>query len=72
MILSRLSQSLKAQDWLAISIEFVLLVIGVFLGIQVANWNADRETKQKAEVFTERLKVDLRVESWRYQLLLAY
>ena len=72
MILRRLSQSLKEQDWTAIVIEFVLLVVGVFLGIQVANWNADRETKQKATVFTERLKVDLRVESWRYQLLLAY
>jgi hypothetical protein len=42
MILRRLSQSLKAQDWLTISIEFVLLVLGVFLGIQVANWNAER------------------------------
>lgn len=43
MILRRLSQSLKEQNWTAISIEFVLLVVGVFLGIQVANWNEDRQ-----------------------------
>jgi hypothetical protein len=72
MLLRRLSQSLKDQNWTAIAIEFVLLVLGVFLGIQVSNWNAERENRQKGAVFTARLKDDLRAESWRYQFLLAY
>ena len=72
MILRRLSQSLKEQNWTAIAIEFVLLVIGVFLGIQVANWNAERETRQKSVVFTERLKNELRNEGLRKQRLIAY
>ena len=72
MILRRLSQSIKEQNWTAIAIEFVLLVAGVFLGIQVANWNVERETKQKAAVFTERLRADLRGEDWTYQFLIAY
>lgn len=42
MILRRFSQALKEQNWTAIWIEFVLLVAGVFLGIQVANWNEAR------------------------------
>ena len=33
MILRRLSQSLKQQNWTAIWIEFVLLVAGVFASI---------------------------------------
>ncbi len=57
---------------MAIGIEFVLLVVGVFLGIQVANWNAERETNKTSAVFTERLKDDLRAEAWRYQFLLEY
>lgn len=72
MILRNLAQSLKDQNWTAIAIEFVLLVLGVFLGIQVSNWNAERENRQKAAVFTERLKDDLRAESWRYQFLVEY
>lgn len=68
----RLLQSLKEQDWAAIAVEFVLLVLGVFLGIQVANWNAERETRQKSAIFTERLKADLRGEDWTYQFLIAY
>ena len=72
MFLRRFSQSLKEQNWTAIVIEFVLLVAGVFLGIQVSNWNAERETKQKSAVFTARLKDDLRIEGWRYRFLMAY
>ena len=52
MILRRFSESLKEQNWTAILIEFVLLVVGVFLGIQVSNWNEARigqaRTKQAA------------------------
>ena len=72
MILRRLSQSLKEQNWTAIWIEFVLLVSGVFLGIQVSNWNAERELNKKSAVFTERLKADLREEAWAYEYLIEY
>lgn len=72
MILRRLAQNLKEQNWTAISIEFVLLVLGVFLGIQAANWNAERETRQKAVVFTERLVDDLRREGLRRDFQLKY
>jgi hypothetical protein len=57
---------------MAIGIEFILLVAGVFLGIQVANWNVERETKQKSAIFTERLRADLRGEDWTYQFLISY
>ena len=72
MILRRLSLSLKQQNWTAIAIEFVLLVLGVFLGIQVANWNAERETRQKSAVFTARLLADLQGEVRRRQQIVAY
>ena len=58
MILRRLSQHLREQNWTAISIEFVLLVAGVFLGIQVANWNEDRQQAERQTQYLERLQVD--------------
>jgi hypothetical protein len=72
MLLRRLADSIKAQNWTAIWIEFILLVSGVFLGIQVSNWNAEREINKKSAVFTERLKVDLRQEAWNYEYLIEY
>ena len=41
MILRRLAENLHAQNWTAIAIEFVLVVLGVFLGIQAQNWQGD-------------------------------
>ncbi len=62
MILRRLSQSLKQQNWTAIVIEFVLLVSGVFLGIQVSNWNEERTDQQREHTMLLELRAEL-VES---------
>jgi hypothetical protein len=37
MILRRLTQNLRAQNWTAIVIELLIVVVGVFIGTQVAN-----------------------------------
>ncbi|MEO7916003.1 MAG: hypothetical protein ABIR16_00040 [Dokdonella sp.] len=50
----------------------MIVVVGVFIGLQASNWNQDRATNAQAAAFTERLKADLREEDWMYQLLIAY
>ena len=60
MILRRLSQSLQEQNWTAICIEFVLLVTGVFLGIQVANWNEQRQFRAQERELLGRLRIEIR------------
>lgn len=72
MILRRLSQSLKEQNWTAIWIEFVLLVAGVFLGMQVQDWNSDRQDRARAVILSERLRQDLEYERWNYQYVKQY
>ena len=62
MILRRLSQSLKEQNWTAIWIEFILLVTGVFLGIQVSNWNSERVDNVRAQVYVERIRGNLQTD----------
>jgi hypothetical protein len=68
MILRRLTQSLKEQNWTAIWIEFVLLVAGVFLGIQVSNWNSAQIEKREARESMQRLENDLRLSIQLTQL----
>ena len=60
MMLRRLVQALKEQNWTAIFIEFVLLVVGVFLGIQVANWNSTRIERAQETMYLTRLAEDVR------------
>ena len=62
MILRRLSQSLRDQNWTTIVIEFVLLVGGVFLGIQAANWNAARADEARAQAYLARIRVNLEAD----------
>src|SRR5690348_10274508 len=63
---------LRRQDWTAVFIELIVVVVGVFIGVQASNWNENRETNQKAAVFTERLKSDLREEAWGYAMNIGY
>jgi hypothetical protein len=72
VILRRLAENLRQQNWTAIGIEFVVLVAGVFLGTQVGNWNQQRELHAKAETFSARLREDLRREHWTEQVLIEY
>ena len=47
MILRRITEHVKAQNWFAVAIDFVIVVVGVFIGIQVSNAaRADRNREQ--------------------------
>lgn len=49
MILRRITEHLKSQNWFAVAIEFVIVVVGVFMGLQVQDWNDQR--KQRLEEY---------------------
>ncbi|WP_375206292.1 hypothetical protein [Hyphococcus sp.] len=42
MLLRRVIDHVKAQNWTAVALDFIIVVVGVFIGIQVSNWNAAR------------------------------
>ena len=72
MILRSLTKHVKDQNWFAVGIDFAIVVIGVFIGIQVANWNELRAQEKRDEVLLERLADDFeRIVEWgerRYPL----
>ncbi len=39
MILCRIMEHIKTQSCFAVGLDFVIVVFGVVIGIQVANWN---------------------------------
>jgi hypothetical protein len=72
MKLRRVAEHLKHLHWITIGIDLVIVVVGVFIGMQASNWNQERATNQQSAVFTAHLKADMREEDWGYQLLIAY
>ena len=59
MFVRRLKASLKEQHWMTIAIELVIVIIGVFVGNQVSNWNEDRLQKRETERMLEQLRPEL-------------
>jgi len=51
MLLRRVIEHVKVQNWTAVALDFVIVVVGVFVGLQVNNWNAARGERAK-EAFT--------------------
>ena len=68
MNLRRIVEHVRKLDWPAFGIELLIVIVGVFIGIQVSNLNVERETSQRGALFAERLQADLREEAWHYQL----
>lgn len=56
MFLRRIVEHLKAQHWTAVALDLGVVIVGVFIGTQVSNWNQDRIEKREAE----RLLLELR------------
>jgi hypothetical protein len=72
MLLRSLAGNLKAQNWATVSIELLVVTVGVFIGIQVSNWNENRLTIDRANVLTERLLSDLRLETGNIMFVYGY
>lgn len=60
MLLRRIIAHLRKQEWTAIAIDFVIVVVGVFVGIQVANWNEARLEAQRERGYLVALQGDFR------------
>lgn len=60
MIFKRAVAKLRAQDWTAITIELLIVIVGVFVGTLVANWNAERAERNAVERLITQLQPKLR------------
>ncbi|HIG23372.1 MAG TPA: hypothetical protein EYG02_05235 [Henriciella marina] len=58
MILRRLSIAIRKQDWFTVLIETLIVVFGVFIGIQVANWNEGLAEDRREAAYLERLDTE--------------
>jgi hypothetical protein len=72
VILRRIITHLRKQEWAAIAIDFLIVVLGVFLGIQLGNWNEARLERAQSAVFTRALEADLHADATLYRGVAEY
>lgn len=59
MLLNRFLGHFRRQDWLAIALDFVIVVLGIFVGLQVDQWNESRKDRVLEAQYIESLKADV-------------
>lgn len=62
MRLRSLTTHLKNQNWFAVVLDLFIVVIGVFIGIQVSNWNERLADDVRADAFIVRLHENIAVD----------
>ena len=59
MVVRRFRQHVADHNWFAVAIDFLIVAVGVFLGIQASNWNQSRLNHQQAREYRAMLRNDL-------------
>ena len=55
----KLFEHLRQQHWSAILIELLIVVVGVFIGLQVDNWNQGRRDHERERAYLGRIAAEL-------------
>ena len=62
MILRRIAEGVRNQDWFTVVVEVLIVVVGIFLGLQVDDWNEARKERALEHEYLARLAGDIRVD----------
>jgi hypothetical protein len=70
MLFQRLSRHLKTQNWFAATIDLFIVVAGIFIGLQVTEWNNTRIEANQERSYLEQLlaEVDISVQVNNYKI----
>jgi len=60
MILRRIREHVEKHNWFAVAIDLVIVIVGVFLGMQVNNWNEARAERAAAADYRRDIVADLK------------
>jgi len=61
MILRRLADGIRAQNWFTVVLEVLIVVVGIFIALQVDGWNEGRKKQQNIEAQLLRIADDAAV-----------
>jgi hypothetical protein len=59
-----MADAIKEQNWFTVALEMLIVVVGIFIGLQVNDWNQARVDRVLESRYLERLQADLSMV-WR-------
>ncbi len=72
MIASRFIAQAKAQNWFDAALEVIIVVVGVFLGLEASNWNQERSDRERGRAYLARFDADLAIDIGRFDNTLGF
>jgi hypothetical protein len=58
MLLRRISDNLRTQNWIAVWLDLAIVVLGIFLGLQVSQWYEGRQELAQETLVLQRLQAE--------------
>jgi len=59
MLLRRLTQHVIDQNWVAVGLDLAVVVLGIFIGLQVTEWNQARKDHQEGLYYLQALETQI-------------
>jgi hypothetical protein len=72
MLLRTLREHGKTHNWFAVGVDLLVLIVGVFIGMQATNWNDARLARNEGRQYLERIVADMRADQVDMGRRLAY
>jgi hypothetical protein len=72
MIITRIANALRNQDWLSVVIELVLVVAGILIALQIDNWNDVRQENAEESKYLAALQAELDQNAEELEFLIEF
>lgn len=59
MLLRRVIAHFRKQEWTAIALDFLIVVVGILLAFQITEWNETRKDRLREGIYLTRIAVEL-------------
>lgn len=59
MLLRRVIDHVKDQNWFAVTLDFIIVFVGVFVGLQAQEWREDVASRERLDRIVTALNADL-------------
>ena len=59
MLLRRVIEHVRAQNWTAVAIDFVIVVVGILLALQISEWSQARQDRVRERAYLARMAAEL-------------
>lgn len=62
MLLRRVIEHVKTQNWFAVALDFAIVVVGILLAFQITEWSQERAEQLRSREYLSRIHADLMVD----------